>query len=153
RTMGAGYLSATIFDKTAGIWLKPDHPVRKYGSFIAFFAPDMVRLALGSSRIAASPFLTRAGNFFTSAGNRLLAIAIMNYGVRRLIVDSDYDTWVNRRVADKVYDKEVYQLDSHDWFVLPLALKGLRAGARFLAPDAIDWSVAFDESKMRENVL
>ncbi len=155
RTMGPGYLSATLYDRVAGIWLAPDHPARKWGSFVAFFAPDLLRLGLGASRIAASPFLSRAGNIFTKAGNRLLAIAILNYGVKRLIVDDDYETWVNRRTTDQVYDKYVYSMQPYSWYEMPLALPvaGLRAGARFLAPDAMEWAVSSDNSDLRQKIL
>jgi len=155
RTMGPGYLSATLYDRVAGIWLKPDNPVRKWGSFVAFFAPDLLRLGLGSSRIAASPFLKGAGSLFTKVGNRLLAISILNYGIKRLVVDDDYQTWVNRRVTDQVYDKYVYSLKPYDWYEMPLAapIAGIRASARFLAPDAIEWAVGGDHSDIRSQIL
>ncbi|MFO1463850.1 MAG: hypothetical protein U1F66_08720 [bacterium] len=154
-TMGPGYLSATLFDRGTGIWLRPDHPVRKWGSFVAFFAPDLLRLGLGSTRIAASPFLSRAGSLFTKVGNRLLAIAVMNYGFKRLIVDDDYQSWVNRRVTDQIYDKYVYSLKSYSWYEMPLAapLAGLRSGARFLAPDAMEWAVGLDHTEDRNKIL
>lgn len=152
RTMGPGYLSATLFDRGAGIWLKPDHPVRKWGSFVAFFGPDMVRLALGSSRIAASPLLSRVGGLFTRAGNGLLAVAVFNYGLRRLVVDGDYDAWVNRRVTDEVYDHNVYNIGSQPWYQVPLS--GIRAGARWLASDAMEWAVGeVDHKDIRKRIL
>lgn len=151
-TMGPGYLSATLFDRGTGIWLKPDHPVRKWGSFIAFFGPDMVRIALGSSRIAASPLLSRAGSLFTRAGNGLLMVALFNYGMRRFAVDGDYDAWVNRRVTDKIYDNNVYNIGSQPWYHLPFS--AVRAGARWLAPDAIEWAVGeVDNKDIRKQIL
>lgn len=152
RTMGPGYLSATLFDRSVGIWLKPDHPVRKWGSFVAFFGPDLARLALGSSRIAASPILSRAGTLFTRAGNGLLAVAIFNYGMRRLTVDGDYEAWVNRRVTDEVYDRNVYNFGSQPWYEVPIS--GIRAGARWLAPDAMEWAVGqVDNKDIRKRIL
>src|SRR5262249_36851081 len=128
RTMGPGYLSATLYDRVTGIWLQPDHPLRKWGSFFAFFAPDLIRLGLGASRIAASPFLSRAGSVFTRAGNGLLAVSIFNYGMKRLVVDDDYESWVNRRTTDQIYDKYVYSMKTYDWYELPIAapIAGLR---------------------------
>lgn len=152
RTMGPGYLSSTIFDRTAGIWLKPDHPVRKWGAFVAFFGPDLVRLALGTSRIAASPVLSRAGTLFTRAGNGLLAVAIFNYGMKRIVVDDDYEAWVNRRVTDEIYDHHVYNIGSQPWYQVPFS--GIRAGARWLAPDAMEWAVGkVDHKDVRQKML
>ncbi len=153
RTMGAGYLSSAIFDKAAGQIWSPDHPMRKYGSFVAFFAPDLLRLGLGSSRIAASPFLSRGGAWFSRAGTGLLAVSLANYGMRRLVVGDDYNAWVNQRIGDKVYGENVEKLEKTDWFVLPLLVKGVRWGARKLAPDMINWSLAVDNSDLKNQIL
>lgn len=153
RTMGAGYLSSAIFDKVAGQVWTPDHPIRKYGSFVAFFTPDLMRLAIGSSRIAASPLLSRGATWFNRAGTGLLAVGLFNYGIRRLVVGEDYNAWVNQRVGDQVYSQEVEKLEKTDWFVLPLLSKGLRWGARKLAPDAVNWAVSNDNDDLKTKIL
>ncbi len=145
RTMGAGYLSAFLFDKVSAQFLDPNHPLRKYGSFVAFFAPDLLRLTLGSSRIAASRFLTRGGSLFTKAGNGLLAVSIVNFGFNKLFVDNEYESSINQRVTDRVYEEPVR------WYGIPF--KGLRHGMRAIAPDLIDWSVTTGNSKLKNEIL
>ncbi|HKY64346.1 MAG TPA: hypothetical protein VJR29_13110 [bacterium] len=153
RTMGAGYLSSAIYDKAAGQIWTPDHPMRKYGSFVAFFAPDLLRLGLGSSRIAASPWLSRGATWFSRAGTGLMVVGLVNYGVRRLVVGEDYDAWVNQRVGDKVYGEHVEKLEKTDWFVLPLLVKGARWGMRKLAPDIVNLGVAGSNDDIKEQIL
>jgi len=153
KTMGPGYLSSRIFDRTMGIWFKPDHPLRKYGSFVSFFLPDILRMSIGSARIAASPVLSRAGGFFSRAGNRVLLVAISDFAFGKLFVDNDYQGSIHKRVADKVYDQHVYKLNGWDLLVLPAALKLVRAGARELAPNAIDWSVTVDNPDLKSQVV
>ena len=67
--------------------------------------------------------------------------------------NSDYQTSVNKRVTDAIYDKHVYELDGWDFLVLPLALKGVRAGARFLAPDMMESAVSNDNKAVEDAVF
>lgn len=154
KTMGAGYLASRLFDLGASAVFAPDHPVRKYGGFVAFFLPDILRMTLGSSRIAASPLLRTTGGLFNRAGNRVLLVAIADFAFSKIFVKNDYERTVHKRVADQVYDEEVFRVSlKKDWWVLPLGVKLLRMGSRALAPNSIDWAVTHDNPKLKETIL
>ena len=60
---------------------------------------------------------------------------------------------LNRAVADRVYDENVYTLDSYDILLLPLVLKGLRAGSRWLLPTLTEAAVSADHPEIRDQIL
>src|SRR5262249_36128898 len=72
---------------------------------------------------------------------------------KRLLVGEAYKSSVHRRVTDQVYDENVYKLDDDDWFLVPLAFKVLRAGARLLASDSIELGVSIDHPELRDAIL
>lgn len=71
----------------------------------------------------------------------------------KLVIDSEAERILNARVADRVYENEVYTLDKWDFLVVPLAVKGLRAGCRALAGSSMDWAIAKGNPQVREQII
>lgn len=155
RNLGWGALTYLGYDTIASNFVKEDHWARKYGSPIAggagLVAPEVIRATGLASRLSTIPLASRVAPIASRATIGLAAVWVMNKGFQ-WGVGSDYEASVNRRVTDQIYDKHVYELDGWDFFVLPLAVKGLRAGSRFLAPDAIEWAVMKDNADLKEMV-
>jgi hypothetical protein len=152
RTMGPGYLASRLFDASAAQFVGEDHALRKYGSFLAFFSPEILRLGLGTTRIAASPALRATGGLFTRVGNGALAVAIGDFVFAKLLDASDYERSVQQRVGDRIYDEEVYRLGWTDLFVVPPLFKAAKIITRFLAPAANDWALTFDHPERAAQV-
>ena len=143
--LGIAVLAATAFDKFTSLFLSEDNPFRKYGTIVAggtgLVAPSILARTVGT-RLTATATLARAGGLMRSLGNRLLAVQALNYGVKWLLVDGDYDASLNKRATDIVYkEDDVYELRWYDVFILPAAVKLVRGGCRWIAPDAMEWGV------------
>lgn len=105
--------------------------------------PHMVRLAASLGMDAAG--LAGLGRFARGAAWGTAAVMALNHAMKKLVVDSDYEGSVNQRVTEAVYGGDnVYGLDRWDFLVVPLAVKGLRAGCRWLASDSMEWAVSLD---------
>lgn len=159
RFAGVGYLTGKTFDSVAGQWLAKDDPVRKYGTYAAggagMIAPEILKATV-AKKLATSSIPMRAGGFAVRFAGRALLVGLVDMGVGFMF--NDYDKSVNQRVTDRVYDKWVYSLqgvkESEHWYdVLAVPLMPVRAGARWLAPNAMDFGVAHDNDDIKEEVL
>ncbi|MCE9626243.1 MAG: hypothetical protein K8R69_12470 [Deltaproteobacteria bacterium] len=155
RNLGWGALAYVGYDTLMSNFVTADDPLRKYGKWVAggtgLAAPEILRATGAASRLAAIPGAARLAPIASRASIGLALVWGMNkcfeWGI-----GSDYEASVNRRVTDQIYDKHVYELDGWDFLVLPLAVKGVRAGSRFLAPDAMNWAVTVDNADLKAAV-
>jgi hypothetical protein len=166
NTAGNALMAGWVFDQATGLFLSPDNPIRKYGYYGALtagaFAPVLWKkmastqiVKAAGTRLAGHALLSKAvGKVpWNKIGGRFLAVMAFNYGFKWAMGLGDYESWVNKRVTDRVYDEEVYELDGWDLLILPLAVKGIRAGCRELAPDAMNWAVMKDNGKIKKEIL
>ena len=160
KAFGNALIAGWVYDKATGLYLSPDHPARKYGTYgaaglgavspyiwervAATQAMKAFSTRLLSTRILGGA-LSRLGQ--ARLGTRLLAVMALNFGIRYLVVDGEYDAGVNKRVTDEIYDKYVYGNNLYN----PIAL--LRAGSRFLAPEAMEWAVSKDNGDIKSRIL
>ena len=155
RNLGWGALTYLGYDTIASNFVPEDHWARKYGSPVAggagLVAPEIARATGLATRLSSVPALGRLAPIASRASIGLAAVWVMNKGFQWGI-GSEYEASVNRRVTDNIYDKHVYELDGWDFLVLPLALKGVRAGSRLIAPDAMEWAVARDNKKLKADI-
>lgn len=155
RNLGWGALTYLGYDTIASNFVKEDHWARKYGSPIAgglgVAAPEIARATGLATRLSSIPAVSRVAPIASRATIGLAAVWAMNKAFQWGI-GSDYEASVNRRVTDQIYDKHVYELDGWDFLVIPLAVKGLRAGSRLLAPDAMEWAVTKDNEDLKAKV-
>lgn len=155
RNLGWGALAYLGYDTLASNFVKEDHWARKYGSPVAgglgVAAPEIARATGLATRLSSIPAVSRVAPIASRATIGLAAVWVMNKAFQWGI-GSDYEASVNRRVTDQIYDEHVYELDGWDFLVVPLAVKGLRAGSRFLAPDAMEWAVTQDNDDLKAKV-
>lgn len=163
RNLGWGLFSYLGYDAIASNYVNSDDPWRKYGSPIAggvgmvapellgrYVAPRLAATALGS-RLATSLVGRAVGGV---ASRATVGLALV-WGMNKIFqwgVGSDYEASVNQRVTDLIYDEHVYKLSGWDLLVLPLAVKGIRAGSRFIAPDAMEWAVTKDNADLKAGI-
>lgn len=153
-------IAGWVYDKATGMYLAPEHPVRKYGTYgaagVGALSPMIWKRLAGtqafkalSARALATPALGGVLSKLGSArlGARFLAVMGLNYGIRYLLVDGQYDAGVNQRVTKQIYDEHVYGYNLFN----PIAL--VRAGCRELAPEAMEWAVAMDNDDLKAAVL
>lgn len=154
RFAGSGYLTGKIFDETSGIFLEENHPVRKYGTYVAggagMVAPEILSRTVGK-RLAATSLLSRAGSYFNKLGSRAMIIGLVDMGFGFAV--NDYTKSVNKRVADRYYDKYIYDLNGWDFLVVPLIYKGASILSRAVAPNINDWATTVGNSEWVEEVL
>lgn len=163
RNFGWGLFSYLGYDAIASNYVAADDPWRKYGSPIAggvgmvapellgrYVAPRLAATAVGS-RLATSLVGRAVGGVASRATVGLALVWGMNK-IFQLGVGSDYEASVNQRVTDLIYNEHVYKLNGWDLLVLPLAVKGIRAGSRFLAPDAMEWAVTKDNADLKAGI-
>ena len=163
RNLGTGALFYLGYDALASNFVDSENPWRKYGSPIAggagMLAPELAKTAVvqrlatsaAGQRLATS-LLGRAVGGVASRATVGLALV---WGMNKIFqwgIGSDYEASVNQRVTSKIYDEHVYKLDGWDLLVLPLAVKGVRASARFIAPDAMEWAVTKDNADLKEGI-
>ncbi|MFO1463122.1 MAG: hypothetical protein U1F66_05050 [bacterium] len=155
RNLGWGALTYVGYDAIASNFVDKDHWARKYGSPVAgglgLAAPEIARATGLATRLSSIPAVSRVAPIASRATIGLALVWGMNKAFQWGI-GSDYEASVNQRVTDQIYDKHVYKLDGWDILVLPLAVKGMRAGSRLLAPDAMNWAVAVDNKDLKQKV-
>ncbi|HEX5035011.1 MAG TPA: hypothetical protein VFW62_11055, partial [bacterium] len=156
------------YDSIASNFVDSKSPWRKYGSPIAggvgMLAPELAKTAV-AQRVGAAAMNSRLATGLLSrfAGARAIgAVAsratvglALVWGMNKIFqaaIGSDYEASVNKRVTDLIYDEHVYKLDKWDFLALPLALKGVRASCRFIAPDAMEWGVMKDNQDLRDDI-
>lgn len=122
-------------------------------------SPTLGRVATGFFERAA---VTGAGTAATgfSVGRFVkggLISAVLIYGLDKTfelgVVGDDYKKSINKRVADLIYEKNVNHWHWSDAFILPLALRGIRAGSRAIAPNAMEWGIARDHPDLVEKII
>jgi hypothetical protein len=168
RNLNTGLFAYLGYDAIASNFVDSENPWRKYGSPIAggvgMIAPEVAKTA-AVQRLAASAASSRIatgllGRFAGAravgsvASKATLGLALV-WGMNKIFqwsIGSDYEASVNQRVTDLIYDKHVYELDGWDFLVVPLALKGVRASARFIAPDAMEWAVTKDNADLKDGI-
>jgi hypothetical protein len=67
-------------------------------------------------------------------------------------VQSDYEKWVNQRVGDQVFKKEVWAFTKQDRWVIPILFKPFRIGSRFLAKNLWNAAVAQDHQGLKMKI-
>jgi len=156
RNLGWGAFTYLGYDAIASNWVPPEHWARKYGSPIAggigLAAPEVIRATGLATRLSSIPAVSRLSPI---ASRATLGLALV-WGMNKAFewgIGSDYKASIYKRVTDQVYDKHVYELDGWDFLVLPLALKGIRASSRFIAPDAMNWAVSKDNDDLVNKVI
>jgi len=153
---GSGFLAGALFDAGAGIFIKEqDNPIRKYGKWtaggIGFIAPTILKSTI-VPKLAVEGLAMRAGGLWMRIGAGALRVGLLDMAIDGVFFE-DYEKSVNQRVTDQVYDENVYTLSGWDLLVLPLAVKGVRAAGRGLAPTTMNWAVARDNADLKEKVL
>jgi len=151
--VGHGLLAAFVWDKTSGLFMAKDNPIRKYGYYgafgMGFLAPTLIKRAL-IKRVASGALLATGGRWLARAYPGFWIGALLDLGWG--LFQKDYQAWVNKRVTDKVFNKHVYTLDGWDALLLPLLFKGVRAGFRFLFSNAYNSAVCTDNPAVEKAI-
>jgi len=172
RHLATAYLAASAYDALSGLVLDSDNPIRQYGTLAAgatgliwpnttmqvmkSVVPQSLRAGI-ATRLAAMGSKSGWGTAARGAGrffNGALLVAGLDWAWGTWVTDSSsYQAWVNKRVADQVYeDDDVYDLRWYDIFVIPAAIKGVRAGSRWLAPNAMNSAITWDNEDLEDKL-
>jgi len=172
RHIATAYLAASAYDALAGLVLDQDNPVRRYGTLAAgatgLIWPEATMMAMKSvvpqavragiaTRMASIGSRSVWGSAARGAGrlaNGALLVAGLDWAWGTWVTDSSsYQASVNKRVADQVYeDDDVYDLRWYDIFIVPAVIKGARAGSRWIAPNAMNSAITWDNEEIEDKI-